>query len=72
MNPKDGAAAVKTAHADANRGRPQAAHPPAQVPNGRVTGGYVCKQLVADGLLSAADARLYAAKAGGRNQVRAG
>jgi general secretion pathway protein E len=67
MNPKDGAAALKPPPADAQRARPHVAHP-AAVPNGRVTGGYVVKQLVADGLLSTADAERFK-QTGGRERA---
>ena len=68
MNPKDGAAAVKTASSEPHKTRPQAVHAQAPVPNGRVTGGYVIKQLVADGLLSAADAERFK-QTGGRERA---
>jgi len=64
MNPKEGAAAVKAAAAQP---RERAAPAPPPVPNGRVTGGYVLKQLVADGLLAAADAERFKAS-GGRDR----
>jgi general secretion pathway protein E len=56
MSPKDGAAVLKntTAPREHNR-RVQAV----QAPPGRVTSGFVIKQLVVDGLLSAADAERF-------------
>ena len=64
MNPKDAAGALKTPGAEPHRGRPHSA----SVPNGRVTGGYVVKQLVADGLLSASDAERFK-QSGGRERA---
>ena len=55
MNPKDGAAALKAAAPPPARER----HAAPAVPNGRVTGGYVLKQLVADGLLATSDAERF-------------
>ena len=56
MSPKDGAAAVKnTSSSRPNNARTQAV----QAPPGRVNSGFVIKQLVADGLLSAADAERF-------------
>ena len=67
MNPKDGAGAVKSPTSESHRTRPHAAAPAIPVPNGRVTGGYVIKQLVADGMLSAADAERFK-QTGGRER----
>jgi general secretion pathway protein E len=64
MNPKDAAAALKTSGAESSRTRSHAV----AVPNGRVTGGYVVKQLVADGLLSASDAERFK-QSGGRERA---
>jgi general secretion pathway protein E len=64
MNPKDGAAALKAAPPAPARER----HSVPAVPNGRVTGGYVLKQLVADGLLAAADAERFKIS-GGRDRA---
>jgi general secretion pathway protein E len=64
MNPKDGAAALKHP-----AGSPRDKHSAAShVPSGRVTSGYVVKQLVADGLLSAADAERFK-QSGGRERA---
>jgi hypothetical protein len=48
MSAKDSATALKPVPSPAGRER----HASVPVPNGRVTGGYVLKQLVADGMLS--------------------
>jgi general secretion pathway protein E len=56
--------APKAAAAHAARER----HAPVPVPNGRVTGGYVLKQLVADGLLSTSDAERFRSS-GGRERA---
>jgi general secretion pathway protein E len=64
MNPKDGAAAMKHPAASPRERHAAAAH----VPSGRVTSGYVVKQLVADGLLSAADAERFK-QSGGRERA---
>ena len=48
MNPKEGAAALKAVASSPAKER----HAPTPVPSGRVTGGYVLKQLVADGMLA--------------------
>ena len=61
MNPKEGAAAIKAA-------APRERHSSSAVPNGRVTGGYVLKQLVADGLLATADAERFKIS-GGRDRA---
>jgi general secretion pathway protein E len=66
MNPKDGAAALKAVPPAPARERQGAAA--AAVPNGRVTGGYVLKQLVADGLLATADAERFKIS-GGRDRA---
>ncbi len=66
MNPKDAAGAVKNVAPDHHRSKPHAV--PMPVPNGRVTGGYVVKQLVADGLLSASDAERFR-QSGGRERA---
>jgi general secretion pathway protein E len=63
MNAKDAAGAHKRTGHDSHRPH---GHPPA-VLNGRVTGGYVVKQLVADGLLSASDAERFS-QSGGRER----
>ena len=56
MSPKDGAAVVKNTTAPREKGpRVQAV----QAPPGRVSSGFVIKQLVVDGLLSAADAERF-------------
>ena len=56
MSPKDGAAVVKNTMAPREKNtRVQAV----QAPPGRVTSGFVIKQLVVDGLLSAADAERF-------------
>jgi general secretion pathway protein E len=65
VNPKDAAGALKGAPHDPHKARAHGAPPP--VPNGRVTGGYVVKQLVADGLLSAGDAERFK-QSGGRER----
>ncbi len=64
MNPKDGAAALKAAAPPPARER----HAAPAVPNGRVTGGYVLKQLVADGLLATSDAERFKIS-GGRDRA---
>ncbi len=61
MNPKEGAVAIKAA-------APRERHSSSAVPNGRVTGGYVLKQLVADGLLATADAERFKIS-GGRDRA---
>ena len=66
MNPKDAAGAAKHAGADTHRARPHL-HP-VPVPSGRVTSGYVVKQLVADGMLSASDAERFK-QSGGRERA---
>jgi general secretion pathway protein E len=63
MNAKDAAGAHKRTGPDSHRPH---GHPPA-VLNGRVTGGYIVKQLVADGLLSASDAERFS-QSGGRER----
>ena len=65
MNPKDAAGALKTAGSDSHRSRSHSASVP--VPSGRVTSGYVVKQLVADGMLSASDAERFK-QSGGRER----
>ena len=56
MSPKDGAAVVKNTTAPREKtARVQAV----QAPPGRVTSSFVVKQLVVDGLLSAADAERF-------------
>jgi len=64
MNAKDAAGAHKRPGPDSHR--PHAQSP--AVLNGRVTGGYVVKQLVADGLLSASDAERFS-QSGGRERA---
>ncbi|MDH5207463.1 MAG: GspE/PulE family protein [Burkholderiaceae bacterium] len=64
MNPKDATVALKSPGPESHRARPHSA----PVPNGRVTGGYVVKQLVADGLLSASDAERFK-QSGGRERA---
>jgi general secretion pathway protein E len=64
MNPKDAAGALKSAGSEAHRARSHAA----QVPSGRVTSGYVVKQLVADGLLASSDAERFK-QSGGRERA---
>jgi general secretion pathway protein E len=64
MNAKDAAGAHRRPGHDSHRPHGQ---PPA-VLNGRVTGGYVVKQLVADGLLSASDAERFS-QSGGRERA---
>jgi general secretion pathway protein E len=64
MNAKDAAGAHRRPGHDSHRPHGQ---PPA-VLNGRVTGGYVVKQLVADGLLSASDAERFN-QSGGRERA---
>ncbi|MGB2819070.1 MAG: GspE/PulE family protein [Burkholderiaceae bacterium] len=68
MNPKDAAGAVKTAGADSHRTRSHSHSIPVQVPSGRVTSGYVVKQLVTDGMLSASDAERFK-QSGGRERA---
>src|SRR4030095_3878004 len=63
MNPKEGVVAVNPP-APAARDR----HSAPAIPNGRVTGGYVLKQLVADGLLATADAERFKIS-GGRDRA---
>ena len=56
MSPKDGAAVLKNTTAPREKtARGQAV----QAPPGRLTSGFVIKQLVVDGLLSAADAERF-------------
>ncbi len=64
MNPKDGAVAVKSAAAPPARER----HAAPAVPNGRLTSGYVLKQLVADGMLATSDAERFK-MSGGRDRA---
>jgi general secretion pathway protein E len=64
MNAKDAAGAHKRPGPDSHRPHGQ---PPA-VLNGRVTAGYVVKQLVADGLLSTSDAERFS-QSGGRERA---
>ena len=64
MNAKDAAGAHKRQGPDSHRPHGQ---PPA-VLNGRVTAGYVVKQLVADGLLSTSDAERFS-QSGGRERA---
>ncbi len=64
MNAKDAAGAHRRTGQDSRRPH---GHPPT-VLNGRVTGGYVIKQLVADGLLSAGDAERFS-QSGGRERA---
>ena len=64
MNPKDGAAALKAVASPSAKDR----HAPAPVPSGRVTGGYVLKQLVADGMLATSDAERFKIS-GGRDRA---
>ncbi|MGH6622495.1 MAG: type II/IV secretion system protein, partial [Burkholderiaceae bacterium] len=61
MKTKDGAVQLKVVAP--TRDRPEIA-----VPNGRVTGGYVLKQLVADGLLAVTDAERFKTT-GGRERA---
>jgi general secretion pathway protein E len=56
MSPKDGAAVLKNTTQPRDKAAPAQ---PVKPPPGRVTSGYVTKQLVADGLLSAADAERF-------------
>ena len=63
MSTKDGAA-LKVVAGSASRDK----HAPVAVPNGRVTGGYVLKQLVADGLLATSDAERFKTS-GGRDRA---
>jgi general secretion pathway protein E len=65
MSPKEPAGAHKRTDHDSHRPPPPQ---PAPVLNGRVTGGYVVKQLVADGLLSAGDAERFT-QTGGRERA---
>ncbi|HEX5638347.1 MAG TPA: GspE/PulE family protein [Burkholderiaceae bacterium] len=64
MNPKDAAGALKTAGSDSRHSRSHSV----PVPSGRVTSGYVVKQLVADGMLSATDAERFK-QSGGRERA---
>ncbi len=64
MNPKDGAAALKAVATSSAKDR----HAPSPVPSGRVTGGYVLKQLVADGMLATSDAERFKIS-GGRDRA---
>ena len=63
MSTKDGAA-LKVVAGSAPRDK----HATIAVPNGRVTGGYVLKQLVADGLLATSDAERFKTS-GGRDRA---
>ena len=65
MNPKDAAGALKNAGSESHRARAHAT----PVPSGRVTSGYVVKQLVTDGMLSASDAERFK-QSGGRERGR--
>ena len=56
MSPKDGTTVLKNTTSPRER---NARVQPAQAPPGRVSSGFVIKQLVADGLLSAADAERF-------------
>ena len=56
MSPKDGAAVLKNTTSPREK---SARVQPVQAPPGRVTSSFVIKQLVADGLLSAADAERF-------------
>ena len=63
LSPKDGAAVVKNTTAPREKAaRVQAV----QAPPGRVTSSFVVKQLVVDGLLSAADAERFKTTGGQR------
>jgi general secretion pathway protein E len=64
MSAKDSATALKPVPPPAGRER----HASVPVPNGRVTGGYVLKQLVADGMLSTSDAERFRSS-GGRERA---
>jgi len=64
MSAKDSATALKPVPSPAGRER----HAAVPVPNGRVTGGYVLKQLVADGMLSTSDAERFRSS-GGRERA---
>jgi general secretion pathway protein E len=64
MNPKDAAGALKTSGSDSRHSRSHSV----PVPSGRVTSGYVVKQLVADGMLSATDAERFK-QSGGRERA---
>ena len=64
MSTKDSATALKPVPSPAGRER----HAAVPVPNGRVTGGYVLKQLVADGMLSTSDAERFRSS-GGRERA---
>jgi general secretion pathway protein E len=64
MSAKDSATALKPVPSPAGRER----HASVPVPNGRVTGGYVLKQLVADGMLSTSDAERFRSS-GGRERA---
>jgi general secretion pathway protein E len=64
MSAKDGATALKAVTSPAAKDR----HAALPVPNGRVTGGYVLKQLVADGMLSTSDAERFRST-GGRERA---
>src|SRR5512135_2786214 len=68
MNPKDAAGALKHAGSESHRARGAAHGHAAAVPSGRVTSGYVVKQLVADGMLSASDAERFK-QSGGRERA---
>src|SRR5215203_2872077 len=62
MSPKDGAAVLKNTTAPREK---QARVHAVQAPPGRVSAGFVTKQLVADGLLSLADAERFKITGGG-------
>jgi len=64
MSTKDSATALKPVPSPAGRER----HAAVPVPTGRVTGGYVLKQLVADGMLSTSDAERFRSS-GGRERA---
>jgi general secretion pathway protein E len=64
MSPKEATGPSKRTGSDSHRVHGH----PAQVMHGRVTGGYVVKQLLADGLLSAADAERFN-QTGGRDRA---
>jgi general secretion pathway protein E len=63
MNPKEAVHGPKSGGAGFPRPRPHAM----QVPSGRITSGYLVKQLVADGLLSSGDAERFQ-QSGGRER----
>ena len=68
MNPKDAAGALKHAGSESHRARGNVHAHSTPVPSGRVTSGYVVKQLVSDGLLSASDAERFK-QSGGRERA---